>query len=468
MCLEHMSRRDWLKLTALLSAGGAASLLSAFNARAQAEPDAPVRIGYLPITDAAPLLVAHNNGLFDKAGVKPKPTLLRSWAQVIEAFISGQVNVVHLLSPMTVWARFGSQVPAKVVAWNHVGGSGLTVTPEINSVKDLGGKTVAIPFWYSIHNVVLQYLLRENGLTPVSRKDGAPAAGEVNLIVMAPADMPPALAQKRIAGYIVAEPFNAAAETLGVGKVLRFTGDVWRNHACCVVFMHERDLEQRPQWSQKVVDAIVQAQLWIRDNREETARLLSKEGINRYTPHGLPALSRCWRRRRGPRALPGQRRDPPWRLGRAPHRLPALSLPELYRGTGAAAARHADRGRPGLPGDAGSGARGGRAGRRPLRQARHRGRRRIGKLRLSRATSAASRCRRERDAVHGGGRGPGRLGVGCRGACRARASTRPPGLASRAGLGVLGLAVVALAWWLCTAVLPAEGAMARRFAPVRP
>ena len=50
-------------------------------------------------------------------------------------------------------------------------------------------------------------------------------------------------------------------------------------------------------------------------------------------------------------------------------------------------------------------------------------------------------------------------------AARARASTRPPGLASRAGLGVLGLAVVALAWWLCTAVLPAEGAMARRFAP---
>ncbi|MCR2581772.1 ABC transporter substrate-binding protein, partial [Salmonella enterica] len=76
----------------------------------------------------------------------------------------------------------------------------------------------------------------------------------------------------------------------GVGKVLRFTGDIWRNHACCVVFMHERDLQQRPEWSQKVVDAIVQAQLWIRDNREETARLLSKEGINRYTPHGLPAL----------------------------------------------------------------------------------------------------------------------------------------------------------------------------------
>jgi NitT/TauT family transport system substrate-binding protein len=291
MCLDHMSRRDWLKLSALLTAGGAAPLLAAFNARAQQEPDAPVRIGYLPITDAAPLLVAHNNGLFQRAGLNvEKPVMLRSWAQVIEAFISGQVNVIHLLSPMTVWARFGSKVPAKVVAWNHVDGSGLTVLPNINTVKDLGGKTVAIPFWYSIHNVVLQYLLRENGLIPVDRKSGVITANEVNLVVMAPSDMSPALAQKQIAGYIVAEPFNALAETLGIGKMLRFTGDVWRNHACCVVFMHEQDLVQRPQWSQKVVDSIVAAQLWIRNNRAETAKLLSKKGINHYTPHAVPAL----------------------------------------------------------------------------------------------------------------------------------------------------------------------------------
>ncbi len=293
MCLDHISRRDMLKLSALFTAGGALPFLSALEARAQSEPDAPVRIGYLPITDAAPLLVAHNNGLFEAAGVKAeKPVLLRSWAQLIEAFISGQVNVVHLLSPMTVWARFGSKVPAKVVAWNHVGGSGITVGKDIADVAALGGKTVAIPFWYSIHNVMLQYLLRENGLTPVARKSGPIGDREVNLVVMAPSDMPPALAQTHIAGYIVAEPFNAVAETLGIGRVLRFTGDIWRNHACCMVFMHERDLQQRPEWSQKVVSAIVNAQLWMRDHGQETAQLLSKEGINRYTPHGLAALSK--------------------------------------------------------------------------------------------------------------------------------------------------------------------------------
>lgn len=296
MCLDDFThtRRDFLKLSALLTAGGAMPLLNSLQARAAQEPDAPVRIGYLPITDATPLLVAHNNGLFEAEGIKAeRPVLLRSWAQVIEAFISGQVNVIHLLSPMTVWARYGSRVPAKVVAWNHVGGSGLTVAPGITEVRQLAGQSVAIPFWYSIHNVVVQQLFRDNGLVPVSKAAGsALGANEVNLLVLPPSDMPPALASQRIAGYIVAEPFNALAEELKVGRVQRFTGDVWRNHACCVVFMHEHDLNNRPEWSQKVVNAIVKAQLWTRDHRAEAAQLLSKDGANRYTPHAPQVLNR--------------------------------------------------------------------------------------------------------------------------------------------------------------------------------
>jgi NitT/TauT family transport system substrate-binding protein len=288
-----MSRREWLKLASMFSVAGAAPLLSSLSARAANDPNAPVRIGYLPITDAAPLLVAHNNGYFDAAGIgAEKPTLLRSWAQLVEAFLSGQVNVVHLLSPMTVWARYGSQAPAKVVAWNHVNGSALTVARSIDKLGDLGGKTVAVPFWYSIHNLVLQDMLRAQGLAPVIKKTDGVKANEVNLIVMSPSDMPPALASGQIAGFIVAEPFNAAAEGLKIGKVLRFTGDVWKNHACCVVFMHEQDLTQRAAWSQKVVDAIVKAQVWTREHPAEAAQLLSKEGKNHYTPHTSQVLTR--------------------------------------------------------------------------------------------------------------------------------------------------------------------------------
>lgn len=288
---SHFSRRDFLKLSALLTSAGALPLLDASAARAR-DPDEPVRIGYLPITDATPLLVAHGKGLFEEEGLQvEKPIRFRGWSQITEAFLAGQVNVVHLLSPITVWARYNSNTPARVVAWNHTSGSGLTVADDIDDIAALGGKTVAIPHWYSIHNVVLQKLLRDNGLT-VAAAGAKPGAGEVGLILMAPSDMVPALASVQIAGYIVAEPFNAAAEINQVGKLLRFTGDVWKDHACCVVFMHEHDLTERPEWSQKVVNAMVRAQLWTRENRAETAELLSSENPQKYTPHSKEILSR--------------------------------------------------------------------------------------------------------------------------------------------------------------------------------
>jgi len=283
-----LSRRDFLRLSALLTGSLALPQL----ARA-ANPNDPVRIGYLPITDASPLLVAHSKKLFEAQGLEVEaPKLFRSWAQIVEAFMAGQVNVVHLLSPMTVWARYGSNFPAKVVAWNHMSGSALTVAPNIQNVKDLGGKKVAVPFWYSVHNVVLQHLLRENGLTVVTKPTDSLKPNEVALSIMAPADMGPALANGAIAGFIVAEPFNAAAETNGIGRIARFTGDVWREHACCVVTMHERDLKDRPEWSQKVVNAIVNAQHWLKDNRKEGAQILSKDGAGKYTPFPQAVLER--------------------------------------------------------------------------------------------------------------------------------------------------------------------------------
>ena len=295
-CGCGLTRRDMLRLSALATASVAASLLTAGDARAQSfkGDDQPVKIGYLPITDATPLLVAHGRKLYEAEGLKTEaPRLFRSWAQIVEAFVSGQVNVIHLLTPAALWVRYGSKFPAKIVAWNHVNGSALTVLPSINSIAELGGKTVAIPFWYSIHNILLQQLLRANKLVAVTRaRDAQVAPNEVNLVVLPPAEMVSALAGKSIAGFIVADPFNAAAEIAGIGKVLRFSGDVWRNHACCVTFLAERDLAERPEWAQRVTTAIVKAQLWTRDNQIDAARLLSNSGEGRYTPHPLQTLSK--------------------------------------------------------------------------------------------------------------------------------------------------------------------------------
>lgn len=282
------TRRDFLKLSALFGAAAALPLLQACSKRAASDPNAPLTIGYLPILDATPLLVAHANGLFKQNGVETaKPVLFRSWASLVEAFLSGQVNLIHVLSPMSVWMRYGSRAPVRALMWNHTCGSALTVRSDIGSVQDLQGQTVAIPFWYSVHNVIVQQIIRKAGLEVVEKN---PKKGQVRLTVMPPSDMVPGLASRQIGGFIVAEPFNALAEAKGVGKILRFSGDVWRDHACCLSMMHDHDISGRPEWVQKVIDSLVQAAAWAKKHRAETALLLAKQGVNKYTPHDAKVL----------------------------------------------------------------------------------------------------------------------------------------------------------------------------------
>lgn len=296
-----MNRRQFLQFGGLLAASAGLSLLSrdlplqAASRSPLKGQDQPVKIGYLPILDASPLLIADARGAFKDQGLTAQdPTRFRSWAQLSEAFLSRQVNVVHMLFPTTIWMRYAKNFPAKVVAWNHTNGSALTVQEAIDKPSDLGGQVVAIPFWYSIHNIVLQQLLQKNGLKVVRRPiEARLAANEVNLVVLPPAEMVPALASKKIAGYIVAEPFNAAAEAKKIGKVLRFTGDVWNDHACCVVLVHEDDVKNRPEWTQRVVNAIVGSQRWMQGNRPEVAEILSQEGGRNYTPHSRAVLLRA-------------------------------------------------------------------------------------------------------------------------------------------------------------------------------
>ncbi len=276
-------------------AGAASSIAGALASQSPSAPAAigRLRVGYLPITDASPLLVAHGRGIYARHGLEAeRPTLFRGWSPLAEAFQARQVDAVHILMPMAIWLRFGQGFPLKLVAWNHNGGSALTTRFEINAVEDLSGRIVAVPFWYSIHNTVLQMILRDAGLQAITEGDPDPAAGEVKLIVMAPPDMPPALANDSIQGYIVADPFNAVAEVNNVGKVLRFVPDVWLDHACCVVILHEDDTRDRPEWSQAVVDSVADAQDYIRNNRSEAAQLLSADGEG-YLPQPLPAIARA-------------------------------------------------------------------------------------------------------------------------------------------------------------------------------
>lgn len=261
-----------------------------------AADDEVVRIGYLPITDATALLVAHGMGYFADEGLKAeRPTLIRGWSPLVEGFVAGKFNLVHLLKPIPVWMRYNNKIPVKLMAWAHTNGSGLVVGghTDIADFGQLGGKQVAVPFWYSMHNIVLQYALRKSGVTPVIKSAGEPlAANECNLQILPPPEMPAALASKKIDAYIVAEPFNALGEIKAGARMLRFTGDIWKNHPCCVICMHEQATTEKQEWTQKVMNAVVRAQIYASQNKKEVARLMSKDGEG-YLPMPAAVVERA-------------------------------------------------------------------------------------------------------------------------------------------------------------------------------
>lgn len=278
---ENWIRADWSRRQTLdlLAKGGLAAMLAG-KAAANTPQDDVVRLGYLPITDATALLVAHYNGYFADEGLESEPPIpVRSWSALVEGFAARKFNIVHLLKPIPVWMRYNNNFPVKVLAWAHTNGSGLVVgrNSTAQEFSDLGGTRIAVPYWYSMHNIVLQYALRQAGLTPRITSD-QPGPNEVALQILPPPEMPAALAAEKIDGYIVAEPFNALGELKAGARMLRFTGDIWRDHPCCVVAAHEDDTRDRPEWSQKVTNAIVRAQVWASENKLEAAHLISKDG----------------------------------------------------------------------------------------------------------------------------------------------------------------------------------------------
>lgn len=317
----NLLRRQFLKKTAV----ACSSLFLPGNVTAFAQKET-LRLGYLPITDATPLLVAHGLGYFSQEGIAvERPVMVRSWNILTESFLAGKFNLTHMLFPIPVWMRFKQKVPVKVLAWDHTNGSAVTVKrdSDIYGFKDLGGKQIAVPSWYSMHNLILQMGIRSQGLTPVIRPQSAKLANdEVNLFILPPPDMPTAMLGNKIDGYIVADPFNALAQIKFNARIMRFTGDIWKNHPCCVIVAHENFITRHAALVQKAMNAIVRAQHWCLDHPEEAALLLSRDGEG-YLPFSKPVLRKVFEK-------PGKNQlvHPQWdveRIGFAPYPFPSAT-----------------------------------------------------------------------------------------------------------------------------------------------
>ena len=196
-----------------------------------------VRIAYLPITHALPLA-----GLEKADGVKVELVKYGSWPELLDALNTGRVDAASVLVELAMKAK-AQGIGLTAVALGHTDGNVIVVTQDVNSAKDLKGKTFAIPHRASSHHILLQEALAKDGLT----------IDDVNVVEMAPPELPSALANKQIAGYCVAEPFGAAGVLTGKGKVLYRSDELWHESICCGLVVNDKAYKEKKALIDKVI-----------------------------------------------------------------------------------------------------------------------------------------------------------------------------------------------------------------------
>lgn len=207
-----------------------------------------VKIGYIPLTHALPLYIENDLSANDSKNFKMELVKFGSWTELIDAVNSGQVDGASMLIELAMKSK-EQGIDLKTVALGHRDGNVVVVSKDITQVADLKGKTFAIPHRLSTHNVLLYKMLKGNGLT----------VNDLNIIELPPPEMPAALSEGRISGYIVAEPFGAKSVVAGNGKVLFKSQDLWNGSVCCGLVLRNDFIKNNPTVAAEFVKEYVKA-----------------------------------------------------------------------------------------------------------------------------------------------------------------------------------------------------------------
>ncbi|AIE60120.1 ABC transporter substrate-binding protein [Bacillus methanolicus] len=224
-----------------------------------------IKIGYLPITHAVPLYIEDEIGKKDFKNIKLELVKFGSWPELMDALNTGRIDGASVLVELAMKAK-EQGIDLKAVALGHRDGNVIVVSKDIKSVKDLKGKNFAIPHKFSTHNILLYQTLKKAGLK----------YNDVNVIELPPAEMPAALAEGRISGYVVAEPFGALSVAMNKGKVLFQSKDLWVNSVCCALVLRNEFIRNENQAAQELVNEYVKSGKLAELKDEQTHKISSK------------------------------------------------------------------------------------------------------------------------------------------------------------------------------------------------
>lgn len=274
-----------------------------------------LKLGFIKLTDIAPLVVAKEKGFFAEEGLNVTLEPQANWKVLLDGVVGGQLDGAHMLAgqPLAAGAGFGPKVKLIAPFSLDINGKGVTISNRVYHAiaptlpKDADGKVIhpvsasvlkpvvdagkasgkpfkmGMVFPVSTHNYVLRYWLAAGGLNPGFYLPGDTAGttgADVQLSVTPPPQMPATMEAGTIDGYSVGEPWNQAAVAKKIGVPIIVDPDIAGLTGDKVFGLTEAFAEKNPNTVKGLLRALIRASMWLDEdggkNRPEAVKMLAR------------------------------------------------------------------------------------------------------------------------------------------------------------------------------------------------
>jgi nitrate/nitrite transport system substrate-binding protein len=285
----NLSRRSFLKGMAGLGAAAALPglLAGCGESETAGSGERPIRIGFIPLTDCASVVIAGTQGIYKKYGLNVEVVKESSWANVRDKLLTGDLDAAHCLfgMPFSVYTGVGGQAGSELKIAMVLNNNGQAITlsstlaeaagygdpakakAAIEALKASKTPTFASTFPGGTHDMWLRYWLAAAGVDQSS----------VKLITIPPPQMVANMRIGEMDGFCVGEPWNGVAVKEGIGATVLTTQDLWSGHPEKALVVNPTFAANRREDLKKMMKAILEASVWLDniDNRGEAAGVLS-------------------------------------------------------------------------------------------------------------------------------------------------------------------------------------------------
>ena len=251
-------------------------------------PARKIKLGFIPLTDCAPLVVAKELGLFAKYGVDVELSKEASWAVVRDKILNGELDGAHCLfsMPLSVYTGIGGKAGAEMKIAMVLNNNGQAITlskdfcglvgfKEVNkaaaAVKAVQGRkevTFAMTFPGGTHDIWLRNWMAAAGINQKS----------VGIITIPPPQMVANMRVDNMEGFCVGEPWNGVAAAQNIGFTHIASQDIWKNHPEKALVVNANFAATDKEDLKNVMKAIIEACRWLDNmgNRKKAAGWLTK------------------------------------------------------------------------------------------------------------------------------------------------------------------------------------------------